>query len=336
MKISSLFSYLASRTIYRAVPVYNLNWLKSPGYFQRLLGEFEITVVDVGARGMSVGELSPLKQHINYIGFDADRNEIERLNSQSTSFKSAKFIASYVGSEKKSILFGLHFEAGNSSIHPYSAKYNRWFRNGKSDYLDKWVKLSSDTLDALIGDDVDLIKLDTQGTECEILTGATRCLDSVLLVEAEVEFFEMYKGQKMAHDVIQMMYSKGFDLLYLNRVYAQSYRFNGEARGQLLFGDALFGLSRERAIALSTTKKVRYLALLLAYGHLDFAYDIYESSDDLQKTCPKIGAMFQSLNQRSILRIIVKSIIDKAAFLLLVARKTNGLKWDSDRSWPTR
>ena len=132
------------------------------------------------------------------------------------------------------------------------------------------------------------------------------------------------------------MCSKGFELLYLNRVYGKSSRFKGEARGQLIFGDALFGISRDKALKLDLKKQIKYVALLINYGHLDFAFDVYNNNTYLQKKLPEIGKLLKSLNNRNKLKLAFKIFIDKLIFVLLTLRKTNGMSYDSDRSWPTR
>jgi Methyltransferase FkbM domain len=48
---------------------------------------------------------------------------------------------------------------------------------------------------------VDAIKLDTQGSELDILRGATHVLPTVSLIDIEVEFNELYDGQPLFCDV---------------------------------------------------------------------------------------------------------------------------------------
>ena len=87
MPIKLLLRFLSKKNVYKTVPIYNLNWVRSKKLFRKLLGDSIITLVDVGARGGSAEqiagsaeELMPLENHINYIGFDADEEEVKRLN----------------------------------------------------------------------------------------------------------------------------------------------------------------------------------------------------------------------------------------------------------------
>lgn len=336
MKIAQVLKYLTGVTIYHKIPVYNLNWLTKSSFYDEILGESTITLLDVGARNVSVEELMPLQKYLHYIGFDADSEEVKRLNSQKNQFKTSQFIASFVGKKDEVVKFGLHYNEGESSTFPFGQYYNKWFRSGNEDYVKEYIELQSNSLDELINEDVDVIKLDTQGTEYDILENAKKCLKSTLMVELEVEFIQMYEGQKLAHNVFEVMHNMGFELLYLNRVFGQSSRFKGESRGQMIFGDALFGISREKALNLNVTKKIKYLALLLNYGHIDFAFDIYENSKDLQKERPVLKKYFDKRNRHNRAVIVIKILIDKIIFLLLALRKTNGIRSDSDRSWPIR
>ena len=100
--------------------------------FRKLLGDSIITLVDVGARGGdavqqagSAEELMPLENHINYIGFDADEEEVKRLNSLPSNYHTAQYISSFVSNKKEIVTFKLYYNAGMSSIYDLSESYAR-------------------------------------------------------------------------------------------------------------------------------------------------------------------------------------------------------------------
>ena len=326
-------------TVYQTIPVYNINWLRSPSLYAELLEDRRLNVIDVGARNVSLEELQPLSSLINYLGFDADKEEVNRLNSEESSFNSSKFFEACVAGHSGNVDFMLYNDAGNSSIYNYNKKYSDWYLEQSNNHVKRKINLPCDTLDNLIDSelDVDVIKLDAQGSEYEILSGASKVLEKALMVELEVEFLSMYEGQKLAYRLMEKMNGLGFDLLYLNRVFESSRRFKGTSRGQLIFGDALFGLSRESVKKLSVDKKIKYCTLLINYGHYDFAYDLYIDNNDIQEKSPKLRSLFEKLNRKqSKLLKLFKFLIDKVIFVLLYLRRTNGLSFDSDRSWPVR
>jgi len=186
-------------------------------------------------------------------------------------------------------------------------------------------------------EDLDFLKLDTQGTEYEILSAATWALARVLMVEVEAEFVELYLGQRLAFDIQRLMHEKGFECLYLNRVFIGRKAYNGETRGQLIFGDAFFGLSLERALRLPAHKRALYIILLVQYGHIDLAHALYSSSSDLQEKYPHLARLFRLYGGfLSKAKRFLLMQLDKVIAIMLHLRKTNQLRMDSDRSWPVR
>lgn len=77
------------------------------------------------------------------------------------------------------------------------------------------IEVETDTLENVLGhlEEIDYLKLDTQGTEYEIIEGAGDLIYKVKEIRVEVEFSEWYKGQKLAKDVQSLLESKGFFLL---------------------------------------------------------------------------------------------------------------------------
>ena len=154
MHIKSLLRYLSRRNVYQTVPMYNLNWVRSKKLFRKLLGESTITLVDVGARAeslLSVDELTSLENHINYIGFDADEEEVERLKTLPSKYFASQYISSFVSNRKETVKFKLHHDAGNSSVYDMNESYTRWFRKSP---VEKELLLQADSLDNLLDQDI--------------------------------------------------------------------------------------------------------------------------------------------------------------------------------------
>ncbi|MBF0473860.1 MAG: FkbM family methyltransferase, partial [Nitrospirae bacterium] len=90
--------------------------------------------------------------------------------------------------------------------------------------------------------DVDFIKMDTQGTELSILKGCTEnALKMTIGLKLEVSFIEIYENTALFRDVDGFLYDNGFRLMDILRVYwklKDYYDYIG--KGQLTGGDALY------------------------------------------------------------------------------------------------
>jgi hypothetical protein len=160
-----------------------------------------------------------------------------------------------------------------------------------------------DTLDALLEREqlqVDALKVDTQGTELEILEGAEHALgSSVVLAEVEISFVERYIGQATAGKMINWMMERDFELIDIYR--PKRYRFQnsadirnvgiggGHRAGQLAFADAVFALTGK-----GFTRRVQHLprraaghsllsmlVSLVVYGKVDMAAAWFDRHEDL-------------------------------------------------------
>lgn len=315
---------------------YNLNWGVNKRRLRDFLSKYPLFVVDIGARGSPMKELADLSKFIRYAGFDADQEECNRLMSDPPRDYLEYRVHPYFIGQSGIVDLHLYEGGGWSSIYRVSHEFNRAFGAPR---LERTVSLSAVPLDdAMIRAHVaapDLLKLDTQGSELDILRGASRTLAETSLVEVETEFFPMYEGQPLFSDVDALLRASGFQLLYLNRFFHQRRKFyRGLSRGQLIYGDALYGKGPSRLDGLSPERVAKYIILLCNYGHLDIAYQICEEHPEVRELCPDISCCFPK--PPSMVRRGLISQLDKLTCLLLHMRRTNHVTADSDRSWPIR
>jgi FkbM family methyltransferase len=139
----------------------------------------------------------------------------------------------------------------------------------------------------------ELIKLDTQGSELDILRSlGEKDWDKVIAVETEVEFAELYAGQPLFRDLDAFMAQRGFDLMdlrthrsYLQRNdrtdhYLRTYLdFAGprsDLSARLLAGDALY-IRRYPDGLPGDVATIRKLALVYCiYRFFDHAFALAE------------------------------------------------------------
>src|SRR5262245_30523630 len=106
---------------------------------------------------------------------------------------------------------------------------------------------------------IDFIKLDTQGTELEILRGAQGILDRVSIIRSEVEFVDLYEGQSLFDDMVSELSSRGFRFVD----FGEGQR-RGPQPGKRIWADAIFA-RREYP---NRQAGLRASVLLLALGLL--------------------------------------------------------------------
>jgi len=323
---------------YNLVPEYNLNWaLRSLEAVKVFLTTNPLTIVDIGARDSSLGEIEDLKQYIKLIGFDADPIECNRLNKNPPNgFCSFKILPYFIGKSGATVRFHIYQSPGESSVFkPNAAFKNRYSANFK---IDRSIVVEPIELYKALAHenviDVDLIKLDTQGSELNIIQTSPNVIDRTLLIESEVEWVEMYEGQPLVGDFLNHMYAQGFEVLYVNRVFINEQNYKGPARGQIVFSDMLFAKQQDLLKNFSPHHVARHIILLCTYGHLDRAFSIWVSNREVQLLLPRLIEYFEP--NKSHEEMVNEMARDKVLCWQLHRRRFNQLPIDSDRSWPIR
>jgi len=327
-----------------------MNWNKNESFWSKILGDEIIQVIDVGARDFSLEELNNLRKSIDLICFEAEKKEANKLQLKLNDhdFHRVRVFGLFIGNddvaEKEFYLYKRLAES--SSFEPSQIFVNE-FDTGFA--IEKKISVNETTLEKVAFKNSlnpDLIKLDTQGSELDILSGSKELLNECLIIETEVEFMEMYSGQPLFHDISSFLYDREFQLLYLNRVFkARKVPQIGRTRGQMIFGDALYGLSFKKAKQLTTSKKFKYCCLLINYGVIDFAYNLFYSDPILKDNYPELNSYFKKLELKHrgivgaikiLCNLAISGFVGSSFILINRIIKTNGLMMDSDRSWNIR
>lgn len=312
---------------------YNWNWQRGWKEAETLLSRSPIVVIDIGARGDPPPELDSMTSYVRRIGFEPDRDECDRLNARSSGTYYPYLLAGSVGSRS----LHLYRDPGYSSSLRLTDRFQQlWIGNLPIDHT---RECPATTLDVFLSENSgiqpDFVKLDTQGTELDVLQGADRTLKSVGMVEVEVEFLPVYEGQALFQDVTAFMFERGYELLYLNRhMVNRKQIFDGPSRGQLLFGDALFGKREDALRGLSDEQVAKYCILLCQYGHMDIAWQVYDAHAAVARLIPELRSIFRGHRGTAWRAALMQ--VDKVIALALHARRYNQRGTDSDRCWPVR
>jgi protein O-GlcNAc transferase len=173
--------------------------------------KFQINILDVGA---ALSERPPYQSLVDVgrariIGFEPNSQECERLNRKYG--EPHHFLPYFVGDGRPATFHETNWALTGSLYEPNSPLLEK-FQN-----LAELVKpvaqhsVSTTRIDDIAEiDDVDFVKIDIQGSELTVFQNARRALSGTLLIQTEVEFVELYKGQPLFADVDIFLRGIGF------------------------------------------------------------------------------------------------------------------------------
>lgn len=200
--------------------------------------------VDIGAAGGIPKKWSSIEEHLKIVAFEPD--------SRATvpGIKNDRFVSipAPLSKEITDLQFHITRELGKSSLYRPNMAFLSQFVDSERFEVMKEISFSAAqvlTLDRAFEkmqrQEADFIKLDTQGSELDILEGGQKILSSTFGVQVEVEFAPLYEKQPLFRDVDSFMSNHGFQLIDLRRFYWKRKahcQFIG--KGQLIFADALY------------------------------------------------------------------------------------------------
>ena len=243
---------------------------------ERFCQEYCFTYVDVGARWGAKSSLLTLFPNSRWIGFEPDPDEFAVIDSNKQK-------------RQECLPFALSDRSGSQNLHitrspdwsslygPDPEVFSQF--NGLEDFyhVRHQCQVPLRTLDELAVSyggllaNADYLKLDVQGAEADVLGGAQTLLArSLIAVEVEVEFLQLYKGQPLFDQVHRIMINNGFVLFDMsrNRCIRSGFTSEIETRGQLIWSDALYFKDFRGLVAENRCDKL--LALLLVAMELGF------------------------------------------------------------------
>jgi FkbM family methyltransferase len=245
-------------------------------------------LVDIGARGGPHERWKPCGEFLRLIGFEPDEVAFKELQAGKAAPGVRTYINTGLFNAPQEVEFNFTRNRGCSSILVPNMELLKYFPEPQRYDVLASSTLKTTTLDLALSEaeveDLDFIKLDTQGTELFILQGATTVLSrSVFGVEVEVEFAEIYHGQPLFSDVDKLLREHGFALFDLKAIHwkRELGRRVGGRRGQIMLGDALYFKSLPEFFNLETcgkAKVLKALSICVVYGFFDYSLAICEEA----------------------------------------------------------
>ena len=266
----------------------------------RLPNKGQLTLGDVGAAGEIEPRWKGYSKHLNYIGFEPDKRSREIITNKNTNFKSYQILPYALSDSEKTLSLHLCKKPQVSSLYePNSEILNKFPDSKRFDVVETAI-VDCVSLDSLNLPKIDFLKIDIQGAENDVLKGASSMLNSVLGLELEVEFIEIYKEQPLFGDICKTLSKNGFEFIdFVNLQRWERGAHNGH--GQCIFGDALFLKSPEtlRNCNLDVDTWAAYITILIIYRRLDLIEVVLELlPKDIKKKFRDFELSFSKVKRR--------------------------------------
>lgn len=238
---------------------------------------FQLTILDVGA---ALGERISYQSLVEagrarIIGFEPDAEACEQLNLRYGN--PHRFFPHFIGDGQPATFHETNWALTGSLYPPNTPLLERFNNLGELLQPVAQHPVTTKRLDDIPEiDSVDFIKIDVQGSELPIFRHALRALSQALVIQTEVEFVELYKGQPMFADVDIFLRSQGFQFHTLHEFGGRAFKplvnkndINRPFR-QLLWADAIY-LRDWMQLESLPAEKLRNYAVL--------AHDVLQSYD---------------------------------------------------------
>jgi FkbM family methyltransferase len=180
-----------------------------------------ITLIDAGARWGAVDLWASFGDKATIFCFEADEEEAVRLNA-TNSRQNVEYIPFALGAASDTLSLTLTKGPGCSSVYePIRILYEEF---PACDIMSpvRTTNCQSISIDEFCEgrglNKIHALKLDTQGSELDILKGADRTLQQCLFINVEVEFNPLYEKQPLFCDVDRFLRDRGFVLWRLNNL----------------------------------------------------------------------------------------------------------------------
>ncbi len=257
--------------------------------------EARLKILDVGTRGGVLSQFNMLAPFSEIFICESDAGEARRVEAKLTErghfLKVTNIRESLHSIEGLQPFFKAKNPAASSFMEPDHAFINNFY-DGEPDKLKDTFEIvakpeiSAITLDHAAekygANDISIIKLDTQGTELDILKSGATVLNSVVCIYLEVEFLPFYKNQPLFSDINNFLESQGFRIFGMKNSFAKR-RTKAKAAAsadELLGTHALYFREKNRdGSDLNHIQKIRLICAASAFGYLDYSIWLLEQAD---------------------------------------------------------
>ena len=220
--------------------------------YQTLL-ENALGFIEIGAMKAIHPIITPISSLTHVLCFEPNKDEQQKLIHKYSDhpYKELTILNSAISNYNRidQPLYITKNIVGSSLLEPHQGLIERYNLNGLE--ITHSEKVRTETLDQVLSRiDLhsegigELLKIDAQGVAYEVLMGATKLLtENCQAIWCEVEFADIYTGQKKCHEIIEFLKEYGFCLFGLyphylsNRILDREKHYTEE---RIPWADALF------------------------------------------------------------------------------------------------
>lgn len=284
----------------------------------------KINALDIGAKG-GVFQLPKLLKYTDYIGFEPNSEELDKLNAD----EDVRYLPYALGRSNGESVFRITQHSSYSSFLEFDEKnfkkhfhlmsnYNLW----KSGFRVKEnINVSTKTLDNLIDEiktnTIDFIKLDTQGSELDILKGAINAIreNKIGVIFCEVNFVRIYKEQNLFSDLDLFLRENNYEFIDC-RFYPEAIRefkspFSKGVHDQPRYsvgGDAIYVPDLDKT-KLNSTSCFKIGLVLASLGYFGIASNFFNKSNLPQKQQLLLLKYFDSFSLKKLFTSLAPPIV---------------------------
>jgi FkbM family methyltransferase len=245
-------------------------------------------IVDVGAMMIGDGK-EPFESLLravpcDVVGFEPVVTELEKLKLRNK--EGHRFFPYIIGDGSDRTFYECNFPMTSSLLEPNAALLEKFSNLGELVRVVKTSRVKTRRLDDISEvKGADFLKVDVQGGEMLVFNGAIEMLNDVLVIQTEVEFVALYKGQPLFSDIDAFLRGRGFQYHRMSvsgRTFKPLIKDNDPnvMMSQQLWGDAIYVrdfMAFDQLAPLSLLK----LAVILheSYGSFDLAALALEEHD---------------------------------------------------------
>lgn len=219
------------------------------------------------------------------LAFEPDPEARARLAERAG--PNSRIFGDFVGNGQDAVYYRTNWPPTGSLFEPNSSLLRRFHQLDEVTTLVAKEAVRTRRLDEIREiDDVDFLKIDVQGSELSVFEHGRRVLAECSVIQTEVTFVEMYRGQPMFGDVDRFLREAGFQFHTFLGFGGRSFspfvnpdNPDGSFR-QYLWADALYVRNWEHYEAISARKLVKQAVLLNdLFESYDLAYQSLLAAD---------------------------------------------------------